>query len=161
MSDMRTGLLIADLEMSFTTSFQHTARVKWNVPFNSSNVKDIIDKLQQLKENIQTGNYNDVHVGHELTVEDVERVQNLLFKVLQRYKEQTTIPAPPKLYTFLNRLREMETQSTTDAAKEIVRELFAPKPAPQQTKKAKKQADIEALKQQRVLDMIRKQNKNC
>ena len=82
---MRTGLVIADFEMSFSTSFKHTARVKYEVDFNNSNIIDTLDNMEQLKNNMSSNKARDVHVGLPITLKDVEHVQLLLKDLIQRY----------------------------------------------------------------------------
>ncbi len=145
--------------MSFSTTFKHVAHIKWNVPFENSNTERTLTNLKQLKNNIRNGQSCTVHVGYDLTLHDVERVENLLNELLNRWKEQTSIPPPPKLYTFLQQLRDLETPTPTQMAEQIVREILTPSPTQNQSKADKKQAEIEAIKQKRRLDMLRNQNK--
>lgn len=48
---MKIGLIIADFESSYSSSFQHTARVKYGVDFNTSNVDTLGMKLNELNPN--------------------------------------------------------------------------------------------------------------
>ncbi len=154
-TNIRTGLVIADFEMSYTTSFIHTALVKWNVDFANSNITEIQDNLNKLHHNVKNGVYNKVHVGYELTLQDVERVQHLIETLITRYEEKCTLYLPRKIYHLINQLTEAEKETPQD----IVREIFAPKLTPYLSKKAEKEANVDALQQQRLLEMIRKRNK--
>lgn len=128
---MRIGLIIADFEMSFTTSFQHTARVKYGVDFNSSNADALGLKLNDLKGKFELNQHNDVHVGLEITLEHIMHVQNLLNQILEKYREVfRVLPPNMKIYTITQKLNESEAPTAKELAKEVLTEVFNPeKPA--------------------------------
>jgi hypothetical protein len=154
----RTGKLIAEFEQTFGATFKFTAGHKWGVPFPDSNLRPVLPKLQQLKENMRNGTARPVHVAYEITLEQVERVEALLTELYNRWKQHTHLPPPAKQYTFLDALRDLETPTPEEYAKRFYKELTKPEPSPDLTKKQQKQADIEAEKQRRLIEMQRKQN---
>ena len=154
---MKLGLLIADFESSYSTSFQHTARVKYGVDFNTSNVDTLGLKLEELKEKVSTNQSNDVHVGFEITSDHVTHVINLLKQILGRYKETfNTLPVNRKIYTINQRLREAETPSPKDIAKEVLGEILTPDMPAKKTRKERIKADAEAASKRRALEAIKK-----
>jgi hypothetical protein len=127
---MRIGLIIADFEMSFTTSFQHTARVKYGVDFNSSN-------------------------AYALGL--ILHVQNLLNQILEKYREVFhVLPPNMKIYTITQKLKESEAPSAKELAKEVLTEVLNPEKPAKTTKAERKKADAEALSAKRALAIIRK-----
>ncbi|RYZ53880.1 MAG: hypothetical protein EOP49_06345 [Sphingobacteriales bacterium] len=158
-ASMRTGLIIADFEMSFATSFKHTARVKWGVDFENSHIPTVQAKLHQLKEAMQNNPPAPIHVGWEITLEDVERVEALLLELLNRWKQSTNVPPHPKLYKFLNSLRELEAPTVAQQVKEVTKEIFKPELSPKLTKKQREEASIEAIQQQIGLNAFKRNKK--
>ncbi len=153
---MRIGLVIADFEMSFTTTFKHTSAVKYNVKFTNSNTVDIIEKLNQLHHNLRSGEANKVHVGYDITVQDVEHVQSLINAILTSYKELFTTTPPRKIYNLINQLREAEKQTPRQIAKEVLKEILNPATTPKLTAKQQLEADTETLSKKRKLKLIQK-----
>ena len=154
---MRIGLIIADFEIHYCTSFIHTARVKYGVDFNTSNVDTLGLKLIELKEKIQANQFNDVHVGFEITLEHVLHVEHLLNEILSRYKEVFSyLPSNRKIYTINQKLRESEIPPVAEMAKEVVQKILTPETPPKQTKKQRIEADAEAMSKQRALEYLRK-----
>jgi len=154
---MKIGLIIADFESSYSTSFQHTARVKYEVDFNTSNVDTLGMKLVELKEKVQSNHCNDIHVGLEITLEHVQHIEHLLNQILCRYKEVFNyLPNNRKIYTINQRLREHEIPPVADLAKEVVDKIFTPELPTKLTKAQRIQADAEALSRKKVLDLIHK-----
>lgn len=154
---MKIGLIIADFESSYSTSFQHTARVKYGVDFNTSNVDTLGVKLGELKEKVLANQCNDVHVGLEITVDYVTHVQYLLNQILERYKEVFhVLPTNRKIYTINQKLREAETPLPKDIAKQVLGEILTPDTPAKPTKKQRIKADAEAVSKRRALDLIKK-----
>ncbi len=154
---MRIGLIIADFEMSFTTSFQHTARVKYGVDFNSSNADALGLKLNDLKGKFELNEHNDVHVGLEITLEHIMHVQNLLNQIQEKYREVfRVLPPNMKIYTITQKLKESEAPTAKELAKEVLTEVFNPEKPAKLTKIEQKKADAEALSAKRALAIIRK-----
>lgn len=154
---MRTGLVIADFEMRFTTTFKHVAQVKYNVEFTNSTIPHIEEQLTQLKENMRSGHRNDVHVPIDFTVEDVENIEKLVNILVERYETVSGLRAAnQKIYTLIQRLRDMETQTPEQIATKIIHQIVAPPEAPKKTRKERIKAEAEALSKQRALKAIQK-----
>lgn len=143
--------------MSFTTSFQHTARVKYGVDFNSSNADALGLKLNDLKGKFELNEHNDVHVGLEITLEHIMHVQNLLNQIQEKYREVfRVLPPNMKIYTITQKLKESEAPTAKELAKEVLTEVFNPEKPAKLTKIEQKKADAEALSAKRALAIIRK-----
>ena len=156
---MRIGLIIADFESSYATSFQYTARVKYEVDFDTSNVDSLGDKLVELKHKVENKLHRDVHVGFEITIEHVEHVQDLLQKILNRYIEvYGKLPVNKKNYTINQKLREAETPTSSEIATEVLTQILTPKKE-NLSRKDKVKIDAEAKSKQRALDLMIKKNK--
>jgi len=154
---MRIGLIIADFEMNYTSSFQHTARAKYGVDFDSSDVEAIVLKLKDLKTKIELKQHYNVHVGFEITFEHVAHVENLLNQILDKYNEIFyVLPPDRKVYTIIRKLKEVESPSAKDLAKEALNEVFNPQKVSKPTRAEKIKADAEKLSKQRALAIIRK-----
>ena len=154
---MRIELIIADFESTYSTSFQHTARVKYGVDFNTSNVDTLSLKLDELKEKVVKNLCNNVHVGLEITVDHVSHVQYLLNQILEKYKEVFHIlPVNRKIYTINRKLREADLPSTKDLAKQVLVEILTPETTAKQTKAQRIKTDAEALSKRRTLEIIKK-----
>lgn len=154
---METGLLIAALEMSYTTSFKHTARVKYNVDFTNSNINDIIVKLHQLKDNMLSDEINNVHVGYEIIIQDVEHILNIITALLNRYKELFKNVQPKKLYTLFSHLKDADKQTPKQIAKDVLKDILTPEQK-KLTHKEQLQVKAEAKSKQRLIDIIKKSN---
>jgi hypothetical protein len=157
--DMRIGLIISDFESSYATSFQHTARVKYEVDFDTSNVDSLGDKLKELRYKVENKLHRDVHVGFEITIDHVEHVQDLLQKILKRYIEVFgRLPVNKKIYTINQKLREAETPSNSEIAKQVLVEILNPKT--QNLSKAEKlKLDAEAKSKERALKTVKKNSR--
>lgn len=103
--------------------------------------------------------HRDVHVGFEITIEHVEHVQDLLQKILNRYIEVFgNLPANKKIYTLNQKLREAETPSSSEIAKQVLGEILRPKT--QNLSKAEKlKIDVATKSKERVLKLIQKNSK--
>ena len=154
---MRIGLIIADFEMSFTTSFQNTARIKYEVDFNTSNIDAIWSKLNDLKIKYELNQHNNAHVGFEITLEHIMHVQNLLNQILEKYREVfKVLPPNMKIYTITQKLKETEMPSVRDLAKEVLTEVLSPGKQEKLTKKKQIEIDAKAISARRALDLIKK-----
>ena len=154
---MRIGLLIADFETYYCTSFQYTARVKYNVDFNTSNVDTLGLKLMELKHKVETKEHKNVHVGFQITLDHVIHVEHLLNQILDRYREVFhVLPSNRKIYTINQKLREAESPSAKDLAKDVLKEIFTPEIKGKPTKSERIKADAKAVSEKRALDIIRK-----
>ncbi|RYG08036.1 MAG: hypothetical protein EOO07_26320 [Chitinophagaceae bacterium] len=158
---MRTGLIIADFEMRFTTSFRHAAEVRYNVKFINSNLKHIREQLTKLKENIRSGNHNGKHVGYDPTSEDVEHIENLVIELTKRYNERLALTAHPnpKIYTLIHQLREAETQTPKEIVKEGLTELISPPEAEKGNSKENFDASVRAKSLERAINHLTKIDK--
>ena len=158
---MRIGLIIADFEMNYTSSFQHTARAKYGVDFDSSNIDAIALKLIDLKTKVELQEHNNVHVGFQITIEHVVHVENLLNQIMEKYKETfTVLPHTMKLYTILQKLKDANSPSAKDLAKEALTEILNPEKPVKLTKSERIKAEAEKISKQRALDAIRKNSAN-
>jgi hypothetical protein len=157
---MNILLIIADFEMHYCTSFQHTARLKYEVDFDTSNIDSLGEKLEELKNRVQNKQQRDVHVGFEITLEHVMHVQDLLQKILNRYNELFgRLPINRKIYTINQKLREAEAPTSSDIAKQVLNEILSPK-TDKLTKAEKLKIDADAKSKERALKIIQKNNKN-
>jgi hypothetical protein len=156
---MRTGLIIANFELHYTTSFQHTARRKYNVDFDSSDVDSIVENLNELRNKIENNICNDVHVGFEITLEHVIQTQDLIEKIISRYCELFgRLPVNKKIYTINDKLRQAELPTPKEMAKEIVSEILNPK-VENLSKAEKLKIDAEARSKERALKLIQRNSK--
>ncbi len=155
---MRISLIITDFESSYLTSFKHTARKKYGVDFNTSNVDDLGLKLAELKDKVENNQSFDVHVGFEITLEHVVHVQDLLNKILENYLEVFgKLPINRKIYTINQKLREVNSPSTVDLAKQVLSEILQPKPD-KLTRAERINKDAEAESKMRALKLIQKRS---
>jgi hypothetical protein len=153
----RIGLIIADFEMSYSTSFQHTARVKYEVDFNTSNVDSLITNLSLLKDRVINKQHNNKHVGLEITVEDVFHVENLLNQILERYKVVFgVLPKNRKIYTINQKLRESEEPTAKDLAKQVLGEIFSQEKPEKLSRKEQIERAAKLKSKQRALDAIKR-----
>jgi hypothetical protein len=95
---MKVTTLIAEFESRFSTSFKHTARVKYNVDFENSSVFTSLENLKKLIETIESGVSNQVHVGYDFTLDDAKYVTNMLSKLIEHYKQ---VHVPVQLCTTI------------------------------------------------------------
>jgi hypothetical protein len=157
---MRIGLIIADFEMWYSTSFQHTARVKYDVDFNTSNVDTLGDNLEVLRRKVEANQGKNVHVGLDIDLEHVQHVQKLLQQILAKYKlEFGTLPINRKLYTITQKLREHEAAAPKEIAKQVLSEILSPIPSEKLTKKQRMEIEADALSKRRALEAIQKASK--
>lgn len=157
---MQIGAIIADFDMSFTTSFKYTAKVKYNVNFiTSSNVLLIKENLKILKANIQAGKTNDVHVGYDFTLQDVEHIEDLLNIMVNCYLEYfKSIPPKRKMYTLIQQLKEVTNPTNQQIIKETIQELLTPQPKEKLSRKEQIKADAKLKSKERALNLIQKRS---
>ena len=155
---MKIGLIIADFEMSFTTSFKHTSRVKYGVDFTNSNIGTIDLKIQELKQCLTKGDIENMHVGYDITLEDVEHVQDLLIKISEKYSEVTgrVTPTNIKIYTLIHQLRSEEIKTPHEIAKEVLKEILIPKAPAVLTVSERLKADAKQKSIEKALKIIKK-----
>jgi hypothetical protein len=159
MNQIRIGLVIADFESNYSTSFQYTARVKYDVDFNTSNIDSLTEKLNELKYKVENNLCNDVHVGFQITLEHVVIVQELLQEILNRYLTLFgRLPINRKIYTINQKLREAESSSAKEIAKEVIKEILTPTKE-NLTKDERVKKEAEALSKTRALKGIQKINR--
>ena len=155
---MRIGLIIADFEMSFTTSFKHTSRVKYGVDFTNSNIGSIVEKIIELKQRLHDGKFFSVHVGYDFTLQDVQHVQNLLNDIELKYTSFTgrVTPTNKKIYTIIQQLKSEEIKTPNEIAKDVLKEiLIQPAPAVLPLKERLK-ADAQQKSLERAMKIIKK-----
>jgi hypothetical protein len=153
---------ISDIELSFTTSFKHTSRVKYNVDFSSSNIVEIINNLKILKERIRKGEFNDKNVGYDFSINDVQHILNLIDKAISVYSKEFSIDNPPnqKLNLLLNQLRINHNTNPKDISIEVIKEIMAPKLTNDpKNKKTIKEIEIQKKSIERALKNSKKLNK--
>ena len=154
---MRIGLIIADFESNYTTTFKYSARLKYGVDFNSSSIDAIASNLKDLKTKMELNQYNDVHVPFEITPEHVIHVENRFNQIIEKYREVfQVIPPNMKIYTIIQKLQDAELPSVKDLTKEVLKEVFIPEKSKNLTKKERMQQEAEALSNQRALERMRK-----
>jgi leucyl-tRNA synthetase len=157
--NMRIGLIIADFELHYTTSFLSTARRKYDVDFTLSNVDSIVENLNELRNKVENNICNDVHVGFEITLEHVIQTQELIEKITSRYCELFgRLPINKKIYTINDKLRQAESPSTREMAKEVVMEILNPK-VEKLSKAEKLKIDAAAVSKERALKQIKTNSK--
>ena len=121
--------LINLLDSTFVTSFKHTARVLYSVPFETSNVSVIRDRLKELQHNVTNNIHTGKHVGANITSDDVHLVINTLNALVIHYElihGISAIPSNLKLHQMIKTLRDSEKPNITDVAKEVVSEILKP-----------------------------------
>jgi hypothetical protein len=149
---MRIGLIIAEFESGFASSFKHTARVKYGVDFDSSVIEQILTNLGHLRHKIQSEEYVDIKVGWEMQLDHVLMLESTLTQILNRYEEVFGIrPLNKKVYEVNQKLRESELLSPQEYAKVVLREVLTP--VKQEKKSAQKQIkeDAQRLSVRRAL----------
>ncbi len=116
-----------------------------------------LQKLKDLKIKFESNDHTQVHVGLQITLEHIIHVENLLNQILEKYKEVFhVLPPNMKIYALNQKLKEAETPSAKDLAKEVLTEVFNPDKAGKPTKSERIKADAEKLSNQRALAIIRK-----
>ena len=158
---MRIGLIIAEFESGFASSFQHTAKVQYDVDFDSSTISNILDKLICLEEKILLGNAKDVKVGWTMDLNHVQRLLTLLNHILDKYEELFSYrPMNEKIYFVNHQLRESEIISPKDFAYEVIKSLFIPEKQEKLTKKQQLELDAQNLSRVRALKEYKKAQRN-
>ena len=130
--------LVADFEMSYTTSFRHTAKIKYGVEFTNSDLPDIILHLKKLKKCIEINPSNTkVHVGYDFGLNDVEHILEILSNIITEYSTKYSIDSPPskKIYSLIEHIRKKNAKSPSDLAREVISGMIS---TPSNHKKSKK-----------------------
>jgi hypothetical protein len=156
--------LINLLDSVFTTSFKHTARVLYSVPFETSNVAKTVEKLKELEYNFTNGINTGKHVGYQITINDIVLVRQSLNSLILHYELMNTIQSIPsrlKLHEMSKELRTNDEKLTAkDLAKEVVTEILQPeKPEKKRTKKQELKESASKKSLERQLAMIKKLGK--
>ena len=145
--------LINLLDSVFTTSFKHTARELYSVPFETSNVNKTVERLKELEYNFTNGIITSKHVGAQITIDDITLVSKTLYALIIQYElmnEIQSIPSRLKLHEMTKELRDYEKSITVkDLAKEVVSEIL--QPVKSQKKLTKKQ-ELEELAEKKSLE---------
>lgn len=154
---MRVGLIIADFESCYSTSFHHTARVKYNVDFDTSIVESIKTKINELKVKFEKNQHNNRHVGFELTLEHILHVELRLNQLIEKYIEVFQILPPHiKIYEVTRQLRETDSPTPKEFAKEVLVEIINPVTPEKLTKSEKLRLDVEEASKKRALTTLKK-----
>lgn len=158
---MRIGLIIAEFESGFGSSFKHTARIQYDVDFESSTVQDILDNLAMLKNRILSGEGKRVQVGWQMNVDHVIMLQSLLNQILDKFEELFhQRPVHQKIYSINHKLRETELGSPKDFALDAIKSLFVPVRESKLSKKEKQRLQAENLSRNRALKAYQKSQFN-
>lgn len=145
---MRIALIIAESESGFASSFKHTARVQYEVDFESSTISDIQDNLYLLKNRFTDGLKKEVKVGWEMNLEHIEMLQSSLEQIINKYQELFYVcPLKSKVYSVTNKLRESEVSDSKAFALDVLKHVFNPIKEKKKTKqdRIKEKADNMAL----------------
>jgi hypothetical protein len=157
---MRIGLVIADFEMRYSESFKSTARRKYGVEIDSSNVSEIREKLRQLSTNITEGRFSNVRVGYDFEIDEVKHLENLLDKLVDEYSRLlgvTSVPSRTKIFSLINSLRESDLKDkSTDLAQNALNQVFSPNKAGE-SKKLSKSEEKEKRVAQKVIELNQKE----
>ena len=145
--------LINLLDSVFTTSFKHTARELYSVPFETSNVNKTVERLKELEYNFTNGINTSKHVGTQITVDDITLVSKTLYALIIQYEmmnEIQSIPSRLKLHEMTKELRDNSEKVTVkDLAKEVVSEILQPIKS---EKKLTKKQELDELAAKKSLD---------
>ena len=142
--------------MNYSTSFIHTARVKYGVDFKNSRILDIIEGLRHLRQNMVAGIDTGLHVGLQISLQDVDHIQRLIHEIIHKYKTDVSVNLPIKIQTVIMHLREVEVPNTKDIVKEVIVELISPeKPTKALSRKKQIQIDAAASSRQHALKIIK------
>lgn len=149
---MRIGIIIAEFESSFSSSFKHTARVQFDVDFDSSNIQNILEKFNLLKKKIGTGQAKKIQVGWDMDVNHVHMLETLMNQILDKYEEIFNYrPINQKIYSVNNKLRESEIPNPKDFTLDAIKDLLAPIDKGKISKKEKKRLEVNTLSIQRAI----------
>jgi len=119
---MRLTTIINEFEANFASSFIHTALVKYGIEFKTSIINDIVENLAGLKNKLLKGEFQDVHVGWEMTVDHVEMLEKYLDKIITAYKDNFFIhPGQMKVYEVNQKLREIEVPSLKEFTMNVIK----------------------------------------
>lgn len=154
---MRIGLLIAQFESGFASSFKHTARVQYDVDFDSSTVSNILSNLQLLKENILAERKRDIQVPWEMSIEHVLMLEVTLNQIITKYEELFFIrPLDSKIYLVNNKLIESELPCPKDFAKDAIQHIFKPDSGKKISKREQKKIAADSISFNRAMKSFNK-----
>lgn len=112
-----------------------------------------------MRNKVENNICNDVHVGFEITLEHVIHTQELIEKITSRYCELFgRLPINRKIYTINDKLRQAESPTTREMAKEVVMEILNPK-VEKLSKAEKFKIDADAISKERALKQIKANSK--
>ena len=155
--------LINLLDSCFSTSFKHTASVKYSVTFETSNVLHTVEKLKQLEHHVKNNISTDKHVGANITVDDVVLAINTLKALIINYElinGINIIPSKLKLHEMCKTLREHELPNAKKLAKEVITEILMPAQTTKKLTKKEKIKELAVLKSaERKMKLIKKLGK--
>lgn len=154
---MRIGLIIAEFESGFGSSFKHTARVQYDVDFESSTIQDILDNLILLEKRILSGEGKSVKVGWQMSLDHVKMLQSLLKQILDKYEEYFhASPENQKIYSVNHKLRETELSSPKDFALDAIKSIFVPVKEDKLSNKERLRLQAESLSRSRAIKAYQK-----
>jgi hypothetical protein len=154
---MRIGLIIAEFESSFGSSFQHTARVQFDVDFESSKIQVIFDNLNLLEQKILLGECNGRMVGWQMSLDHVRMLQHLLNQILCKFEELFhNKPMNQKIYSVNHKLRETELSSPKEFALDAIKSLFVPVKENKLSKKEQQRLQAESVSRSRAFKAYQK-----
>ncbi len=156
-NELRIGLVIADLEMRFSTTFKTCSNDYYGVTFENSDVIENLNKLNRLLELVSQGCNYKGYMRFKITREDVETIIKQFSMVVSRYNElYGPVPRQMKVYALYNILREAEKPTAEQIANQALAHILTPQKT---TKKPTKQESAENLSKERQLKRIRKGKK--
>jgi hypothetical protein len=129
--------ILADFEMSYTTSFRNTAKIKYGVEFTNSHLPDVILNLKKLSSCIESNKNNNIHVGYDFGISEVKHILVLLTQLINFYSDKYSIddPPPKKIYSLIDHIRVQSEKSSKEIAREIISDIISPKGNQKMTKK--------------------------
>ena len=150
--------IIADFEMSYTTSFRHTAKIKYGVEFTNSHLPDVIRNLKELKSCIVSKKSYHIHVGYDFGISEVQHILVLLAQLINFYSDQYSIDDPPakKIYALIDHIRVQSEKSSKEIAREIISDIISPKGNQKMTKKQSLEEEANRMSIERAIKYSKK-----
>lgn len=156
-NELRIGLVIADLEMRFSTTFKTCSNDYYGIAFDNSDVSANIDKLNTLLNLVKSGCNYKGHMRHKITTEDVTTILQRFTRVFDRYNDlYGPVPRNMKLYTLFNLIRQAEEPNPEQIARQALESILKRKTP---TIKPSKVELAEKLSMERQLQRIKKGRK--
>jgi hypothetical protein len=138
--------IVNEFEANYASSFKYTANVKYGIEFKTSIIEDIETNLQLLHKVFLTGKSKSVKVGWEMTIDHIERLQDLLEKIIIEYKSRFKIhPKKMKIYEVNRKIREWELPSPKEFSKTVINEIIIQEKPEKLTKAERLKKEAEAF----------------